>query len=306
MAVRLDTIGETTLAAAATAVNQVSNRLERAKILISDRRIDLDKLGVMIPKGAVSAGIASMPKVTLPGGDMVNNLAKKGANAALSAAKQAAQDALDNITPDALKNLGYNKEFSVQFNPSSLNISGFSGGSYEIMDYGGTNKAAKTTPIDTTLQLSVNLIFDQMDLANSFPMDSIDFSISNAMMTALKGVTDTHQMNISVQAATEGFIGALSNPYTRLVCFKWGELEYKGVIKNVQANYKMFDIIGRPVRSEVALSIYLADKEITSGGGQTNLGFWDKAYRNAFSDATKYGASFADKVKKASNLILGN
>ncbi|MBO6215149.1 MAG: hypothetical protein J6N76_06390, partial [Lachnospiraceae bacterium] len=201
----------------------------------------------------------------------------------------------------------YNKSFEVQFNPSTLNISGFSGGSYELVDYSGKGAGAKTTPLHPNLSLNVTLVFDQMDLSNSFPMDSIDFSISANAMKAMKAVQGmTNYMPISVQAATEGLVAALSNQYTRLVCFAWGkQIRYKGVLKSVNANYKLFDIMGRPVRSEVALSIYLADKDVMAAGGESKLGIWKEAYDEAFDDAIGYGKTATDTYKKVSETIFG-
>ena len=304
-----EAIGGSILATMASAANFANTKLmEKATIYISDRRIDLEKLGVAIPKNPVSAGVAAMPKLSVPGGALTEGLAKKMASEAAEVAKNQAAKAVENITPAALKNLEYNREFTVLFNPSSLNINGFSGGSYDMLDFSGTkDKSAKATAPHTTLTLSVTLIFDQMELATSFPMDSIDFSISNAAMSAIKAVTETiGSMQMTVQAATEGFIGALSNQYTRLMMFSWGQLSYKGVLKNVNANYKMFDVYGRPVRSEVSLTMYLAEKEIEVNGGQANLGQWERSYDDAFSDATKFGASGMDKFKKATELFLGN
>lgn len=291
------------------ALNTIMGSTTRAKILIADKRINSEKY--IIPKKAVSPGSsAAVPGGTVPSGatGALQTAASTGSNAikavggAISGGDSPTIGAASTIT-----NAGeFNKQFTVQFNPSTLNISGFSGGSYDVVDFSGPGKAVKNTPLDPNIAFNVTLIFDQTDLSTSFPMDSLTVSASQLISNAIKSITvglDT--MSISVQAVTEAFIGILTNQYTKLICFQWGSLKYKGVLKSVNANYKMFDIYGRPARSEVALSLYLADKDVKQAGGANELGQWADAYNAAFSDATMYGTTIGDKVKKIQNIIQG-
>ena len=285
-----------------------SNR--KAKIYVADKRLKVQE--PVIPKPTVHPGTVNpVPAGNIPGGDAVKDLGSKAASAATSAVTDKVQSVANNVVeklPGMNEGPGgdYNKCFTVQFNPASLNISGVSGGSYEMFDFGGDGKSAKTTPLRPNLSLNVVLIFDQMDLVNSFPMDSIDYSLSSGLQKTLKAVTNiTTSLPISVQAATEGFVGVLTNPYTKLVCFEWGRLRYKGVIKNVNANYKLFDVLGRPVRSEVALSIYLADEDIKKAGGKSNLGVWKEAYDAAFMDAADGYEVAVKRGKQIASLIQG-
>ena len=281
----------------------VTGSRERAIIRIADKRINVDNY--INTKSPVSPGSTSALGGGMVPTGKVASLAKKAAKTALSTV--GAGGIVDTIS-GALESVSgeYNKAFTVQFNPSTLNISGFSGGSFEIMDFSSPGKSAKTTPLEPNIALNVTLIFDQTELANSFPMDSLDYSISSVASKAMKGITaGMESFPISVQAVTEGFIGILSNPYTRLICFEWGNLRYKGVLKNISANYKLFDIMGRPVRSEVALSMYIADQHVKAAGGDASLGQWEEAYDAAFDDATVFGTTVADKVKKYSDMLMG-
>ena len=282
----------------------VTGQTEKAKILIADRRVNADKY--LVPEKPTSAGsAAALGGASIPSGaSKAMNKAVNAGSAVMGALSGGAEGMLHGAS--VISDGEFNKSFTVQFNPSSLNLSGFSGGSYDVVDHRGTGKSAKNTPLDPNIALNVTLIFDQMSLANSFPMDSVGFSISQAAKTALGAVSaamDT--MSISVQAATEGIIGVMTNPYTRLICFKWGNLRYKGVLKSVSAQYKMFDIYGRPVRSEVALSLYLADSDIKAEKGTSNLGMWSTAYDACFGDTTKFGAVIADRAKKIMNFVNG-
>ncbi len=284
----------------------------KANILISDKRDTLDadyKKKKAVAPGSGSVG--GVGGISVPGGVNLQNLAEKASNVA-NTVGNVASGVLDTMGYDVNSRIGgdseYNKMFTVQFNPASFSISGFSGGSYDTQDFRAAGKSAKATPMDLTYSLNVTLIFDQMELQNSFPLDMLNTAlVTEGMQAAWKGLeTLTSGLSISVQSATEGLIASLQNPRTRLVCFEWGTMRYKGVMKSVNANYKMFDMMGRPVRSEVALSLYLADDAIKGSGGKSNLGMWANAYKKAFLDAKAGGALAAKKVKDISKTVLGD
>ena len=297
------------LAGLTNAFSTITGSTAKASILIADQREDSEI--VPKPKKPVEAGTGGPGGI--PAGSGVKALAKKAAGAV----KEVGSAVIDTVSAnlgggiDDILGVGayedFNRAFTVQFNPASLHISGVSGGSYDTIDYSEQNKsAARATPIKPNFSLSVKLVFDQMELMNSFPLDYMDFSLTTALKTAYKAVNVAKSgLSISVQAATEGLVAALQNPRTRYVCFLWGPLSYKGVLKSVNAQYKMFDLMGRPVRSEVALTLYLADKDIIQDGGTSNLGQWKKAYKDAFSDAAIAGAASVKMAKKITNMVLG-
>ena len=252
----------------------------------------------------------------MPGGISLPAGAKNVAALADKAGEAAGgmMDAIkDNLGLDPTAVLGsdaykdFNKMFTVQFNPATLHISGVSGGSYDTIDYREAGSAARATPLTCNYSMSVKLIFDQLELQNAFPLDFMDFSLTTAAKAAIKAVTVAKNgLSISVQAATEGLIAALQNPKTRYVCFLWGPLSYKGVVKSVNAQYKMFDLMGRPIRSEVALTLYLADKDIQQEGGTSNMGMWKNAYRKAFADTALAGAAGVKMAEKITKMVLGD
>ncbi|MCR5097933.1 MAG: hypothetical protein K6B14_03190 [Lachnospiraceae bacterium] len=297
------------LAGLTNAFSTITGSTAKASILIADMREDAEK--IPIPKKPVEAGSGAPGNI--PGGSGLKSLAKKAGTAIKETAGAVVNQVEKNMGMDAASLLGvgdyaeFNKAFTVQFNPASLHISGVSGGSYDTISFNEIGSAARATALDTNYSLSVKLVFDQLELQNAFPLDYLDFSLTTAAKTAMKAVTVAKNgLSISVQAATEGLIAALQNPLTRLVCFVWGPMSYKGVIKSVNAQYKMFDLMGRPIRSEVALTLYLADKDIVQEGGTSNLGMWKKAYAKAFDDAAASGASAIKTAEKITKAVLGD
>ena len=291
------------------AFTTITGSTAKANILIADRRIEAAK--PIDPKPAVSAGTGGAGGISMPAGAQVGKIAS-AASGASNAIAGAAGSVMSNLGLDPSQYIGgeddeYNKCFTVQFNPASLNITGYSGGSYDTTDFSEQGKSAKATGLSTNYSLSVRLIFDQMELQNSFPLDVFDYNMSTALASVYKIVNVAASgLSISVQAATEGLIGALYNPRTRYVCFVWGPMRYKGVLKSVNARYTMFDLMGRPVRSEVNLTLYLADKDIKQAGGNANLGMWANSYKKAFIDTAIGGAAKVKTATKIAKAVLGD
>lgn len=61
----------------------------------------------------------------------------------------------------------------------------------------------------------------------------------------------------SVEPEVEGFLAMVQNPYVRKVAFHWGSQYYVGKIKDIKAEYKLFNRQGIPMRATVDFSIKL-------------------------------------------------
>ena len=202
------------------------------------------------------------------------------------------------LVDDYLKNLtAHKKVFTVQFNPSSLRLSGHSGGYVSKLDYNAKDDEASVTPVDTTISLSVDLLFDSMEPQDAFMGDKVSSSttsigkgIANAALTAAGKKKKT------VQRQVEGFIGAIRNEHTRLITFHWGDMSYSGVLRNVGVEYTMFNVTGEPVRAIVGLTIMCADASIWAN----SVAVWQERYKHAFEGGSE---SFVNTSQKIGNLL---
>ena len=172
------------------------------------------------------------------------------------------------------------KTYTVKFNPSELTINAVGGGRVAKTNFDGSASKVEYAAMDVNIQLMVKLIFDDMDIADSFMEEKINplkapINIGKDVYKTVKGKRN------SVQAQVEGFIAALRNNYTRRVEFNWGKLTYKGVLNYMNAEYTMFSIHGRPVRAHVDIGILCSDADINS---QT-MGQWKSKYEKAFKDS---------------------
>ena len=221
--------------------------------------------------------------------------------------------------------------YTVQFNPSTLQLTGYAGGLIQKLDYtagkppkkndgqdppeqpgkkGHKNhpKSAAYTVGNTTISLNVSLLFDSCDPQDAFMSDKINLSPTGVTTGIVKaGMSIGGRKKVSVQKDVEAFIAALRNRYTRKLVFHWGDFEYKGKLRNVTATYVMFNVMGEPVRAHVDLGMICVDKDLS----KKSLEVWQNKYREIFSpkeikwyDATSGELGSRSNVK--ANQIFGN
>lgn len=180
---------------------------------------------------------------------------------------------------------GYTSQLEVQFNPTSIRISGYAGDDdAQIMDFSQNGKGITAGALNCNLQMSVNLIFDQISNTAAFQQDMLTFSSSSLASMGKGALTAAKDLllggkKLSLQMIVEAFVATMRNEKTREVCFQWGDMKYEGVLRQVNTDYTMFDINGNPVRATVGLSIYLRDN-----GDDYSHGYWFDAYTAAFID----------------------
>ncbi|MCR4909361.1 MAG: hypothetical protein K5985_11080 [Lachnospiraceae bacterium] len=222
------------------------------------------------------------------------------------------------------------KLYTVQFNPSSLQLSAHGGGrvqktkyntlkdkdGHDILDENGKPKlesgGVSYERASTTISLSVSLLFDAMDIQGAFMSDKFNISPSALIGDLAKTInynmskkdengnkTDESRKKTSVQPEVEGFIGILRNRYTRLITFHWGKMSYTGVLRSVSATYTMFDPLGQPVRAKVDLTIMCADEDIY----KSSLNYWRKRYKDIYGKAKDGGISYVKASQMVGNLF---
>lgn len=197
------------------------------------------------------------------------------------------------------------KYFTVQFNPSTLQLSGHSGGLVQRLSYdkedrnhdGKEDQSASYAPGTTTIIMSVSLLFDSCDNQDAFLDDKLTLNVTSAGKGLAKaGMSALGAKKVSIQTEVEGFIAALRNPNTRVVTFNWGNICYTGVLRSVGANYTMFNPNGEPVRATVDMSLVCADDD----QWPNSLAIWQLRYGNAFKNGSE---SFVKTEQKVGSLL---
>ena len=212
------------------------------------------------------------------------------------------------------------KYFRVQFNPNTLRLSGHSGGLVKSSSYKpktGENKQEGENAEEgqnqekgdggleykegkTYIDFSVSLFFDKVDPMDAFMEDKVQLaSLTNLGKGIAKGAMSlAGKKSNTVQPEVEGLIAALRDKHTRLITFHWGDFNYTGILRSVNAVYSMFNINGEPIRASVDLNMTCADSEIA----QKSVTAWNNIYYNAFKKGSESFVKTSQKVQSLVNI----
>ncbi|MCR5654158.1 MAG: hypothetical protein K6G07_00740 [Lachnospiraceae bacterium] len=166
----------------------------------------------------------------------------------------------------------------VQYNPSSLRFNTIAGkirsytalGPENMNRYSTTERKASTT-------LIVQLLFDSMNISDSFGATSMGTSVDTVTDLAKEAYSLAGD-GLSVKTPVEGLISLLMTKYTRQVIFCWNNLFFHGELNMVSANFTMFNKTGHPVRATVDLQIKQNDANATFVSDKQ---YWDDAFDRA-------------------------
>ncbi|MCL2633103.1 MAG: hypothetical protein FWD34_01165 [Oscillospiraceae bacterium] len=173
----------------------------------------------------------------------------------------------------ALKDM-IRRSYRVQFNPRELVITG-SQGITQLADLSQVKKKPSGDFMHEPpkITMSVNLIFDQVNLFDSFMCERLTPGAAAMMTNVATGIAKAAGTVWSVQPVVEGFIAALRNPNTRRILFHWGEFEFYGDLTELSAEYVMFSLEGHPVRAKVRMRVVNVE---------TASEKWDNDFKEAF------------------------
>ncbi len=292
----------------------ITGSAEKAIIRICDETLNGD-----LHKDDGVATKAGSPALGAFGG-IAGSAAAEKMNAMASEASKMATDAaakeVQNLALSKLKSaldikeFDYNRQFQVQFNPNTMALSSrkYDKDDLSCID-GSQNDLQINQPSGyPDMTFSVTLQFENVAPARAFYSDLVGSTgnVSKVVRGAANLVKDTLLGGTfkSVQSITEAFVGAIRNAKRRRICFEWNNLCYEGLLNSVRTKYTMFDLLGKPIRSEVAIMIRLSDMSLNS----TNMGYWQDAYDAAFGFDELTGGWYGtakSEVKKAGSVAGG-
>lgn len=213
-----------------------------------------------------------------------------GADALRSAlaASGVSGNAINNIGTETAKNFLLNSKqrcFEVQFNPSTISLSGYGGGNVLKTSYDQNGGSLSYAKADVHIDFGVQLIFDQVDRTTAFLDGAREVTLSRAVdagVGAVKNKLNPDQTTVKQQV--EAFAALVRNEATRAVTFSWGPLLYSGIVTRINTKYTMFDIQGDPVRATVDFNMICVDSTVNPG----SMGTWEDNYKRAFDDDKEY------------------
>lgn len=190
------------------------------------------------------------------------------------------------------------KKFQVQFNPSELQIyaTNLKVDKADTRTIDDNNRALSDSALSSTVELTVNLIFDHVNIYDAFMMDKVGLS-ATGLTNAASAIASAAGKTWTVQTEVEGLISALRNKYTRSITFMWANFSFVGVLRNVNAQYTMFSVSGRPIRAKVMLRLR---QEINT----KTLNSWQDDFDKAFGGDTTNLVSFEQNISSLINVDL--
>ena len=213
-------------------------------------------------------------------------------NALVSAASNAAAGALSG----ALSAAGVNATvLQVQYNPTSISIQGNAEPiPFTYLQQNVDNGVPNQNLRPPMVVLSVELIFDAMNPQDAFMLDKFRLS-AGKLVSDVAGIVQSFKGGYTVQPQTEGLLTALMRPNTRVVTFRWADMAFTGQLIEVQADYTMFSVSGKPVRSKVRMNIA---QQVESDADQK---YWNDALDKMFKSGNE--VSLKGAAQKAGNLL---
>ena len=183
----------------------------------------------------------------------------------------------------------------VQYNPTSLSIQANAEAiPFTYLQQNIDSGIPNQSPRPPMVVLSVELIFDAMNPKDAFMAEKFSLS-TGGIVSSVAGGIQAAKGGYTVQPQTDGLIAALMKPDTRVVTFRWADMAFTGQLIEVQAEYTMFSVSGKPVRSKVRMNIA---QQVES---DADIQYWDKALDTMFKSGNEAGGK--DMGQKLGNLL---
>ena len=183
----------------------------------------------------------------------------------------------------------------VQYNPTSLSIQANAEAiPFTYLQQNIDSGIPNQSPRPPMVVLSVELIFDAMNPKDAFMAEKISLS-TGGIVSSVAGVAQAAKGGYTVQPQTDGLIAALMRPDTRVVTFRWADMAFTGQLIEVQAEYTMFSVSGKPIRSKVRMNIA---QQVES---DADIQYWNKVLDTTFSGNGEAGGK--DMGQKLGNLL---
>lgn len=204
-------------------------------------------------------------------------------------------DALSNGTISGRK-------FTVQFNPSSIQVIGRGGGRAPISNYGSVGKdqpgKIEYKALDPYINVNFTLMFDATNLADAFMEERFTLGATTLVKNVTAAVVG-HEYTVKPQV--EGFLAALRDEDHRTMIFQWGSLRYTGVLNAVSAEYTMFNTAGNPIRAQVQIGMLMGGAPKGSVVDISYLDYWKNRYKEILYDNAK-----TDEEGNLTSMTTGN
>ncbi len=174
--------------------------------------------------------------------------------------------------------------FDVQYNPSSIRMTSLGGKLKKYTAMGEeTNNAFHSIDKASATTMSVQLYFDDINIADAFPATALaepNANVSGGLDTVAAIGVNVLGDGYSIKKKVDGLISLLLHQRTREVIFVWNDMFFHGNLISVSASYTMFNHRGNPIKALVDLQIRQNNNTFSS-----ELKYWEEAFELGFSES---------------------
>ena len=204
-------------------------------------------------------------------------------------------------------NLGSYYWLEVEFNPSTMRYTAMNGSFQQQQSVtGDIGSHIAQYNIEAQTNMNFEMYVDSAICLSA----TTGLSLSSATAFATNLIQGKDFYNI--QPVVDGLCALCNDAATQYVIFAWGQIVFYGVLEEVNAEYIMFDVDGKPIRAKVSMSMRQSgtlgkDEQNNAVYSKSNK-YWDEVYKKFFGDdgpkKIQLGSSSPTKSMKDFNNIL--
>ena len=159
------------------------------------------------------------------------------------------------LTNESLIDTTGTRYLEVQYNPASIRFSASvetvpMRGMQVQFEAGVHNQSCRAPSIIMT----VDLVFNDVNVKDAFMADKFRVSV-NDIVTDVSSVVHSLGSGYTVQPQSNGLIASTVEEENRFVTFQWADMSFSDELTDVNVQYGMFSVSGRPIHSVVTLRI---------------------------------------------------
>ena len=167
-----------------------------------------------------------------------------------------AEDVLQGATVTTMMAQNNYSVIEMQYNPKSISLGGNRGSMLRRNQAGDASaqQMGMTSQV-SRLQLSVEVIFEDIVVADAFHLEGLSMNAEELAKTAMSMTANTFLGGYSVKKQCDGLMSLLNYKRLKQVVFLWGDMFFHGELTNVDVRYEMFNKNGNPILGRVRLVI---------------------------------------------------
>lgn len=190
------------------------------------------------------------------------------------------------LTNESLIDTTGARYLEVQYNPSSIRFSA-SVDAVQMrslqnsMEEGVLNQSCR----GPSIVMTVDLVFNDVNVKDAFMADKFRVSANDIVTDVSSSVINAMRGGYTVQPQCNGLLASTVGEEYRFVTFQWADMSFSGELTDVNVQYGMFSVSGKPIHGVVTLRI---TQQLSTSAEETkwNTSKFDECFNNKQNRST--------------------